>query len=232
MTSTPRGRLAIALQEILTATARLRVGRQTAQDAESFRAHLKQLVGAAQQEAAAAGYAAEDVNIALFATIAFVDESVLNSRQPMFADWARRPMQEELFGSHMGGELFYQYLQHAMARPDGEALGDLLEVFQLCLLLGFRGRHSAGDPAALAALTRSLDERLRRIRGGYGELAPSWSPEAAVVAPPRRDPWLRRLAVAAALSALLAVGLWAGLRIALRAGVEELRATPSTASTK
>src|SRR5215212_1070378 len=104
MTRNSRGRLAIALQEILTTTARMRAGRQTAQDAESFRAHVKQLVGAAQQEAAADGYAAEDVNIALFAATALVDESVLNSRQAMFADWARRPLQEELFGSHMGGE--------------------------------------------------------------------------------------------------------------------------------
>ena len=221
-----RGRLALALQEIFTTTARLRAGRQTAEDAGSFRAHLSGLVSAAQQEARAAGYADEDVNVALFAAIALVDESVLNSRQPIFADWARRPLQEELFGSHMGGELFFQYLQHAMTRPDGDAVGDLLEVFQLCLLLGFRGRYAAGDAAALAATTKALDERLRRIRGGYGDFAPAWPPDAAVVSPPRRDPWVRRLAVAAALSALLAAGLWVGLRAALRSGSDELRAMP------
>jgi type VI secretion system protein ImpK len=225
-----RGKLALALQEIFTTTARLRAGRQTAQDAESFRAHLKQLVSSAQQDAHTAGYPADDINIALFASIALVDESVLNSRQPMFAGWASRPLQEELFGSHMGGELFYQYLQHALARPDSADLGDLLEVFQLCLLLGFRGRYAASDPGALVAVTNSVDERIRRLRGGYGVFAPAWSPTAAIVAPPRRDPWVRPLAAAAVISLLLAVGLYIGYRSALSAGAADLRALPSASS--
>jgi type VI secretion system protein ImpK len=226
MTST--GKLALSLQEIFTTTARLRAGRQTAQDAESFRAHLKQLVATAQQDAQAASYPPDDTNIALFAAIALVDESVLNSRQPMFAEWPRRPLQEELFGSHMGGELFYQYLQHALTRPDSDALGDLLEVFQLCLLLGFRGRYAVSDPSTLAQVTNTVDERIRRIRRGYGEFAPSWSPRAALVAPPRRDRWVRPLAMAAVVSVLLAAGLYVGLRGALRNGAAELSAIPST----
>ena len=39
-----RGALALALQETLTATVRLRANRQSATDGDSFRAHVKQLL--------------------------------------------------------------------------------------------------------------------------------------------------------------------------------------------
>ena len=43
--------------------------------------------------------------------VAFLDESILNLRNPVFADWPRKPLQEELFGHHMAGEIFFQNLQ-------------------------------------------------------------------------------------------------------------------------
>ena len=42
--SSRRGQLALVLQEVLTATVRLRANRQVAADAESFRGHIKQLL--------------------------------------------------------------------------------------------------------------------------------------------------------------------------------------------
>ena len=68
-----RGQLALSLQEAFTAVSRLRANRQVAADAESFRAHVKQVLAAAEQEARQAGYAADDVRFGLFAVIAFLD---------------------------------------------------------------------------------------------------------------------------------------------------------------
>ena len=85
-----RGRLALALQEALTAGARLRANRQVAADADSFRNQVKHLLGRADQEARQAGYDPADVKLAIYGYIAFLDESVLNSGQPMFAGWPRR----------------------------------------------------------------------------------------------------------------------------------------------
>src|SRR4051812_15068181 len=107
-TTTRRGRLAVALQEPLTTIARLRADKQVAADAESFRIRIKQVLAAREQEAGALGYAGDDVRFALFAVIAFLDETVLNSGQAMFADWPRKTLQEEVFGVHMAGELFFQ----------------------------------------------------------------------------------------------------------------------------
>ena len=171
-----RGQLALALQEVLTATVRLRANRQVAADAESFRRHVKQVMAAAEQEARRAGYSDDQVRLALYAVVTFLDESVLNSTQPMFADWPRRPLQDEIFGGHLGGELFFQNLQQMLALPDSEDLADVLEVFQLCMLLGFHGRYSAADGGELRMLIGRVAEKMERIRGGYGELSPSWRP--------------------------------------------------------
>jgi hypothetical protein len=111
-----RGKLALALQEALTAIARHRAGKQVAADAESFRAQFKQLLRAADDEARAAGYAEADVRLALFAVVVFLDESIMSAPQPMFAQWPRRPLQEEIFGGSVGGEVFFQYLQQLLGR--------------------------------------------------------------------------------------------------------------------
>lgn len=226
------GRLALALQEILTATVRLRSGRQVAADAEGFRLHAKQVLATAEQEARAAGYAGDDVRLALFAVVVFLDESVLNSGQAMFADWPRRPLQDELFGGHLGGEVFFQYLQQQLQRDDSIEVADLLEVFQLCLLLGFQGRYSAGGGGGeLHALTQRVGEKIARIRGPYGELSPAWRPPEDRVASVARDPWVRRLAVAVVVVALVVAALFAVYRISLGSGARALgeMAPPATA---
>src|SRR5258705_12280114 len=82
-----RTRLAVTLQEVLTTVARLRANKQVATDAEAFRVRIKQVLATAEQDARANGYASDDVRFALFAVIAFLDETVLNSGQPMFAHW-------------------------------------------------------------------------------------------------------------------------------------------------
>src|SRR5205085_994158 len=117
-------------QEALTAVARLRADRQPITDAAAFRAQMLQLLGRAEQEARQAGYEPADVRMAVFAVVALLDESALNARQPALADWARRPLQEELFGVHMAGEWMFQNVEQLLARPDTPALADLLEVHQ------------------------------------------------------------------------------------------------------
>ena len=221
--SAHRGRLALALQEVLTATVRLRSGRQVAADGEGFRLHTKQVLAAAEQEARAAGYATNDVRLALFATVVFLDESVLNSGQPMFADWPRKPLQDELFGGHLGGEVFFQYLQQLLERDDAAETADLLEVFQLCLLLGFQGRYSAGDGRGeLQLLMQRIGDKITRIRGPLGELSPSWRPPADSVRAVGRDPWVRRLAVITAVLAVLVVLLFVAGRFTLAGGSRDL----------
>src|SRR5689334_13258115 len=202
-----RGQLALTLQEAFTAISRLRANRQVAADAESFRASMRQVLSSADQEAQRQGYAAEDVRFALFAVIAFLDETVLNSGQPMFAEWPRRPLQEEIFGVHMAGELFFQYLQQLLGKQDSDDLADVLEVFELCLLLGFKGRYSASRGAELQVLSSQVSQKIERVHGGPAELSPHWRPSTTEIGQPR-DPWVPRLITAAISAAALALVLY------------------------
>ena len=110
--------LALGFQEVFTAIVRLRYNRQAVSDAESFRAQMKQALRVAEQEARSRGCNAEDVKQVIFAVVAFLDESVLGCRNPAFADWPRLPLQAELYGHQLAGEVFFQELQKAMNRPD------------------------------------------------------------------------------------------------------------------
>jgi len=216
--------LALHFQEVLTAIVRLRANRQTVSDAESFRHHMREALRAAGSEAQRAGYTMEDVKLAAFAAVALLDESILNAQNPLFADWPRKPLQEEMFGTHVAGETFFQYGQQLLARPDSAEAADILEVYYLCLLLGYCGRYSIGGRGELQAVKDAMAAKIRRIRGAFSGLAPGWvlPPD-----PPRAsgaDPWVKRLTWAAIACAVLVVLLFAVFKLTLSSGISELRA--------
>jgi type VI secretion system protein ImpK len=221
--------LALLFQEPLTVVVRLRSNRQRVSDAESFRHQIRQtLATAAQQARHPAGYAADTIKMATFAVVGFLDESILNAQNPVFADWPRKPLQEELFGTHMAGEVFFQNLQALLARDDSAELADLLEVHYLCLLLGFRGRYSTGPGGDLQAFMRSTAEKIRRIRGRAPDLSPSWALPAEAVRP-AKDTWTRRFALIALACFVITVALFAVFKISLHSGASEIQAIAAQA---
>lgn len=213
--------LALAFQEMFTVIVRLRSNRQAVTDAEQFRANMRGALKRAEQEAMARGYGQEETRLAAFALVAFLDESVLNSRKPVFDDWSRKPLQEELFGVHMAGEVFFQKLEQLLARRDSRELADLLEVFQLCILLGYKGRYSLSSPEAMRGIRETVAEKIIRVRGPAGQLSPAWMPDPGV--PKFRDPWVRRLLVGALVLLVVAAVLFVGFKFSLGSGISELR---------
>ncbi len=210
--------LGLIYQEVMTAIERLRASRQGVSDANAFRHHTRDAIKTAASQALAAGYPADDVKHATFAVVAFLDESVLNSRNPIFADWARQPLQEELFGTHVAGEVFFQNLQQLLGRGDSADLADLLEIYYLCLLLGFGGRYSVGNRGELSQVMNLTADKIRRIRGRFGALSPAW------MLPPEtvrsgRDPWVRKLGIIAAICAVVMILLFIGYKLTLGSGV-------------
>ncbi len=214
--------LALLFQEILTVIVRLRSGRHAVQDAEVFRAQMREALRQVEQQARLRGYSSDDVNLAVFAVVALLDETILTSRNPVFAHWARKPMQEELFGHHVAGEIFFQNLQALLGLKDSQELADLLEVYYLCLLLGFAGRYGAGGRGELRSITQAVAEKIRRIRGSGADFSPSWLPPQDAVGGGGYDPWVRRLAWAAAGSLALVVLLFAVFKLLLASGTREL----------
>jgi len=214
--------LAYVFQELLTVGERLRSNRQQVADAPSFRAQIWAAVRQADDDARRRGYTSDDIELATFATIAFLDESILNLRLPVFADWPRQPLQEERYGHHIAGEIFFQNLQKLLGRQDSHETADLLEVYQLCLLLGFAGRYSMGGRGDLRAITMQTADKIQRIRQQGGELSTAWRlPQD----PPFKsgiDPWASRLMWIAAGCAAVLVLLYAGFYLLLNSGADNL----------
>lgn len=217
------GGLALCFEEAFTVTVRLRANRQVASDAGAFRRHLKRLLADADRTAREAGYDPGQVRLATYAFVAFLDESVLNSSQEIFADWTRRPLQEEVFGDHRAGETFFENLRELLSRPDSRALADVLEIYVLCLLLGFRGRYGSDQAGELHTLVSRAREKIGRVRGEGTGLAPSWAPAGDEDAPSRSDPWVRRLGLAAAGTLGVTVLLFLLYTLLLSPAVDDVR---------
>jgi len=216
--------LALILQEALTAIVRLRSNRQAVSDANTFRIHMREALKAADQEARRRGYNADTIKLAVFAVVAFLDESILNSRNPLFADWPRKPLQEELFGTHMAGEVFFQNLQKLLGQTDSPELADLLEVYYLCILLGFAGRYSVGNKGDLRGILEATGEKIWRVRGRYIDLSPSWRLPQEPARKTGGDPWARNLGIAAIACFVLMVALFIIFKLSLGSGISDLRA--------
>jgi len=222
-----RENLALIYQELLTAITRFRSNRQTATNAGVFRNQMKAAIKAAETAAMASRYPVEDTRLATFAVVAFLDESILNSSNPVFADWPRMPLQEELFGGHTAVEIFFQCIDRLLARGDTPQLADVLEVYALCLLLGYRGRYSLSGQEGIRTVLEAIGDKIQRIRGKAGPLSPNWSAPQDAVQSKTYDPWLRRLAYGAVGFLLLAVVLFVGFELSLSSGASGLHSAAS-----
>ena len=220
------GLVAMALQEALTVVARVRSGQGIAQDAASFRAHVKTLLTAAHGELQGYGYGDESVRLAVYAFVAFLDESVLASSGPAFTGWSRQPLQEEVFGDHTAGETFFRNVDELLARGGDAQTADVLEVYQLCLLMGFHGRYR-DDPVQLERYRDAIARRIDGIRGAPGALAPDALPPAGEKVTGPRDRWLRPLAGAGGALAFLLVAAFVAYTVLLGQRVDLLRDTAS-----
>jgi type VI secretion system protein ImpK len=213
--------LATSFQEVLTAVVRVRFRLQRVEEAQGFRSQIRRSLQSAMQQAKALGYAGEKIQMAVFAVVALLDESVLNLQDPVFADWARQPLQEELFGGHLAGETFFRNLRATLAQQDSAEVADVLEVHCLCLLMGYRGRYALGDSGELHAMLRQARERIDRIRG-QARLMPHRSQPIAPPVASIPDHWSRRLVWATCILAVLVIVSFGGYEIALSSGASHL----------
>jgi len=179
--------LALLYQSLLTGIIRLKGQRQHIADGESFRKRTKATLQEVERVAVGTGYDVRDVRDTHFAVVAFLDSVILNSKDPVRAEWERKTLQEELFGQTDAGLVFFEKLDQLRSRRDSEQLADILEVYLLCLLLGFEGRYSGNRRAELEAITDSLRMRIEYVRGRDDHISPSGSlpPMLAPVVPPK-----------------------------------------------
>jgi type VI secretion system protein ImpK len=222
--------LAMALQEVLTATVRVRARRQQVTDAETFRAQIREALRTVEQTSRERGYSADEVRLAIFAAVAFLDETVLRSGNPVFSRWPGKPLQEEIFGGNVAGETFFQNLENLLRANDSPNNADLLEVYDLCLLLGYQGRYTVGGRGELDAMKRAISAKIERIRGPE-PLAPRWAPVPGSTPAASGDPMVRTLLWVACGCAVVALVLFVVFKITLSSGISTVRTLASQSRT-
>jgi len=210
-------RLALLYEGILTVIGRVQTGRQKVQDPEDFRARMKQALAEVASTAARRGYSAEDVQEGKFAVVAFLDEAVLAAPDSSGGYWVGKNLAEELFDQRNAGEVFFKRLEALRANSDSEQLAEVLEVYYLCLLLGYEGKFAGGSRGELLQLMANLRDRIERILGVDPEFSPDrvLPVEASPVVVTSTDPWGKQLRFFALAAFLFAALCYAGFSFAL-----------------
>jgi type VI secretion system protein ImpK len=83
------------------------------------------------------GYKESQLQDAKFALAAFIDEMVLAGGFPLREEWERYPLQLEYFREALAGNKFFERLDLLIKQDET----DVVEIYYLCLLLGFKGRY-------------------------------------------------------------------------------------------
>lgn len=116
------------------------------------------------------GASADDIDAAKYAFCAAVDETILRSNFAIRETWERRPLQLVMFGDQLAGENFFNRLEQLRAR--GAVHVQALEVFHMCLLLGFQGRYLLEGLEKLNYLTARLGDEIAHLKGKSAGFAP------------------------------------------------------------
>ena len=154
---------------------------------------------------------AEDVYLAKYAYCALVDETILSSQTSAREAWARKPLQLELFGDQLAGENFFLRLDEL--RQQGAARLQVLEVFHMCLLLGFQGKYMIEEGSEkLGLLCDRLGDDIATLKGRRAGFAPHWQAPDSIIHRLRTDVPVWVVGALFALAALIAfIGLRWGL---------------------
>lgn len=175
-----------------------------------FALQMTQFLADVERHAKLLGVHADDVRAARYAFCAAVDEIILRSPYTIREAWETRPLQLALFGDQLAGEHFFQRLEDLRARGSDHL--QALEVFHMCLLLGFQGRYALDGADKLAVLCTALGGEIARMRGKNRAFAPHAERPDRIANKLRSD---SSLWVLTAFFALAGLSAYVGLRTSL-----------------
>lgn len=156
---------------VLEMVMRIRAGQlvPSAEMRQTVASWLKEL----EARGAQLGYKEQQLQNAKFALASFVDETVLAGGFAVRNEWERFPLQLEYFQESFAGVKFFERLDALLKNAEQEA--DVLELYYLCLLLGFKGKYHIYLEDQLPGVLQNVAEHLRRVgRLRESVLSPHW----------------------------------------------------------
>jgi type VI secretion system protein ImpK len=133
---------------------------------EELRSRIGEYLDRIDKEGRDAGIAREDIEAAKYPLVAFIDEIILNSQWDGRERWREHPLQLDLYGDTVAGERFFERMDKVRAK--GEAKAELLQIYWLCMALGFEGKYKI---AGRQKLTQLVDEIRRELGFSVSALA-------------------------------------------------------------
>lgn len=168
--------LAELASECLMLIQQLRVARNV-EDPGRLRSKTLEVLARFERQAKDAGFDTETCKRAEFALVAFLDEAVTGLSFQDKEGWTVNPLQSELFGLNYAGEEFFRRLEELRKRPHENI--QVLEVYYLCLVLGFKGKYHLDNPEGLRQLVEETKVDILRAKERRFQLplSPHGAPE-------------------------------------------------------
>ena len=126
-----------------------------------LRKRIKKLLERTEKLCSKDGISIEKYELAKFALIAFLDETINSSEWPQKSLWQANPLHLELFNLFDAGNEFFKRLEILLKRPRNYP--DVLEVYYLCMVLGFKGKYLVQEKEKLRILINDTYNELYRL---------------------------------------------------------------------
>lgn len=138
---------------------------------EHLRTRLHHLFNVAEEQGKSVGIHSDAYTQARYAVTAYIDEMIISSRWTNREQWSARPLQYDFFKEYVAGEGFFQHLD--TIRRSMPLNADLLEVYGLCLILGFEGQYRIHEREKLRGLIEDVTREVQAKRGDVPALSPN-----------------------------------------------------------
>ncbi len=113
------------------------------------------------------------IQVSKFALASFVDETVLTNNFPLRDEWEKYALQLEYFGEQLAGNKFFDKLKAMLKQMHTTA--DAVEVYYVCMLLGFKGRYGVYEQEKLLAIMQKTANELVKVgKIKPVDLSPNW----------------------------------------------------------
>jgi type VI secretion system protein ImpK len=127
-------------------------------DAVSLKTKVNDMFESFEHKARNAGFENEKIQQAKFALVAFLDESIISSSWEQKGEWLTEPLQLKLFDTFNAGEEFFTNINSLRQRTGSNK--DVLEIYYVCLVLGFKGKFQLQSPENLRRVIDDLNLEL------------------------------------------------------------------------